>query len=391
MGWAPGAGAEAHLVHIGLQLNEPVRQQALQGVMAGRALVGQGVAEQPPGGAPFNPQALAQAVGLYFDMFDTFVKGLDRLDVDLDLGEQTLVAETTARAVPGSDLTGWFKARGNGIGGLASYVDPNAAVSFAMSIGADAPYLTLMKKLARVSLELQNQPLDEATASQFDQMMDVFVPSNSVLSMDFGQGTTLVSVSEFPGRDIAGAYASFKQLFVRASTTLAGPGKLYSAFEFKEGFRTVAGRPVDRLTLQINLDSPAFQMPGQRESMERMWPGGKSEFEYAVRDNRLYLASPARMENLLSAPPPSRSASAVGLTANTALVGQVNLLTLMKQLAAGDPTMAAPFKGNLTRIDPAGSQIRFRVDLDGNLTERVEVPLRFFEVVRQLIGQMPGG
>ena len=155
----------------------------------------------------------------------------------------------------------------------------------------------------------------------------------------------------------------------------------------KEGHRKVGAIPVDRFSMTMNLDSPMFKMPGQREMVERMWGGEKLEFDYAVKGNRLYLASADKISELLEATPRARAASGADATGSTALIGRANLLALIKQMLAVNPMLPADVKDKLERINPEGGDVRFRVDLDGRLSAKGEVPLKILEAFRQFHGE----
>lgn len=385
--WVPAAGAGSHLIDFGLQLDEVTRQQVLQALVMGRMIVSQSLGQQKlPAGVAINPQAMTQMIGLYFDGIDTLIKGLQRLEVQADFGAQAITFTKLVQPLPESELSRWFKASGGGVADLASQLDPRATASVAGAIGENPAFFPLLKKFTRVSFQIQNQEGNEKLAGQIDRMMDGLAPMKFVGSVDFGKGISYSGFYEFPNRGAKDVYASFKQFFTEAMPSLAGKGKPYSSFDFKEGHHNVNGTPVDRFSLALNLDAPMFKMPGQREALERMWNGGKMEFDYAVKASRLYLASPDKMTELLNAPARPAAASGSGATANTALIGRANVLALIKQMLAMNPMLAPQIKEKFERLNPQGGDVRFRVDLDGRLSSRAEVPLKMLEAFRHFQG-----
>jgi len=381
--WAPAASLGTHLIDFALQMDEITRQQVLQAMTMGRMIIGQVLSQQKlPAGVPVNPQAMTQMLGLYFDGIETFLKGLHRLEVQADFGERTLTLAKTVLPQPDSELSRWFKSSGGGVAALANQLDPKATASLAGAVGENPAFMPIIKKLMRVSFQMQNQEVDEKLASQIDRMIEAMAPMRFAGSVYFGKAVSYSGFYEFPKRGAKAVYASFKQIFTDAMPSLAGKDKVYSSFEFKEGHHNVDGTPVDRFSMAFNLDSPMFKMPGQREALERLWNGGKMEFDYAMKANRLYLASPDKMNEVLTAAARPSTAASLNATPNTAFIGRANLLALIKQMLAVNPMLPAEIKEKFERLNPEGSDVQFRVDLDGRLSSRVDVPLKLIEAFR---------
>ncbi|MBI4657856.1 MAG: hypothetical protein HY735_03220 [Verrucomicrobia bacterium] len=382
--WASALDAGKNLIALAVQLDEATRQQALQGLGIGRMAVTQGLARQKrPEGVPFNPEAMAQLMGLYLDGIETVVKGLQRLEVQADLADQTFAISKTVQPLPDSELARWLKADGGGLANLANHLDAKAMFSMAGALGEKPAFMPLIKKLFRLSFQMQNQEVDEKLAGQIDRMMDTLAPMRFVGSGEFGKTFAFSGIYEFPKAGVKEAYATFKQFFTDAMPSLTGPNKAYSSSEFKEGFRKVGDISVDRFSMTMNLDAPMFKMPGQRETLERLWGGGKIEVEYAIKENRLYLANPDKMAASLESaqkPPP---AAGLGATANTVFLGRANVLALIKQMATINPAIPASVREKFDRLNTESGDLRFRVDVDGRLSGRAEFPLKLLEAFRQ--------
>ena len=381
----PAAAATAPLLEVALQPDEAARQQALQFVLLGRMGAAQALAAQSlPTGTPVNPQDLAQMINLYLDIGEIVVKGLRRLEVQLDVGASAITIANTVEGVPDSELSRWLKPTGVGVGEIAGLLDSRSMISMAAALGDNPPYLPTVKKLARLSFQMQGQPPDEKLASQIDQLLDQMTPLKIAGSMDLAKGVSFGGFYEFPGTDAKQAYAMIKQFFTNAVPAMTGTNKSYSSAEFKAAVRVVGGVPVDRFTMAMNLDTPMFQVPGQKEMIEQMWSGGKIEMEYAVKGNRLYLATPEKLAELLEAGPRPAAASGLSANTNTVFVGRANVLTLIKQAMAFTPMIPPQMRTSFERINPEGGDVWIRIDLDGRYVERMEVPLKLLETIREL-------
>lgn len=389
--WVPPApAAAAPLVELALELDESARQQALQFVMIGRMGAAQAAAIQNlPAGAPVTGPDLAQMINMYLDIGEIALKGLRRYGVRLDVGESAITIMDTVDPLPGSELAQWLRPATVGVGEMANQLDPKSMVAVAGAVGDNPPFLPMLKKLVRLSFQMQSQPLDEKLANQFDQLMDTLTPVKAIGSVDLANGLSFGGYYEFPGTDAKQAYASIKQFFTNAMPLMTGTNKTYRAYEFKEGARQVGGVSVDRFGLTLNLDTPLLQVPGQKEALEQMWKGGKIEIEYAVKENRIYVGTPEKMAELLASPPRGQAATSFAATPNTVLIGRVNLLTLIKQGLALNPIVPPPLRASFERINPEGGDLRFRIDLDGKFSSRIEVPFKIFEALRQLQPVVP--
>lgn len=382
--WSPARGGAQQLIELALQMDEAARQQALQAIAMGRMIMTQSITSQKPvAGIPYNPQVLAQIMGLYFDGFETVIKGLIRLEVQMNLSQQAITISKTVQALPNSDLAKMFKSAGGGLGEIANQLDPKATLSFAASIGEKPAFMPVMKKLIRLSFQMQNQELDDKTVNGIEQLMDTLMPMKFIGSVNFGKGATFSGFYEFPNGGLNEKYASIKNFLKDVMPSMTGTNKVYSAFDFKEAHHRSGGTTVDRLNMSINLDSPAFKMPGQKEAIEQFWKGGKMEIDYAAKGNRLYFASPEETSHILEAAPQPQASASLGATPNTAIIGRANILAFVKMAFGVNPMIPAAVREKFGQLNSDGADLRFRVDLDDRLSSRAEIPLKFLDVIRQ--------
>ncbi len=380
----PTPTAGAHLLEISLQPDEAARQQALGLLGIGRMGLIQALAGQKKtDGMPFNPAALTEIMGWYMDGIETLVRGLDRFEVQADLGERSIILGENITALKDSDLSRWFKPTETGLADLPTLLDPATSISFAAAIGPKPAFMPALKKIVRLSFQMQNQEIDEKMAGQIDQMLDTLAPMRFAGSVDWAKSLSMAGVYEFPGIGAKKAYDSFKKFFTDAMPAMTGTNKAYSSVVFKEAARKIGDVPVDRFSMTFNLDAPIMKMPGQREALEAMWGNGKMEIEYAIKGDRLYFANPEKMADVLNASPRSATKDEMTATPETAVVGRANILVLVKQMMAINPMIPAALKENAARLNTQGGDVRFRVNLDGRLSARADFPLTLLQAIRQ--------
>jgi len=125
-----------------------------------------------------------------------------------------------------------------------------------------------------------------------------------------------------------------------------------------------------------------LKMPGQKEQLQALWPDGKMEVDYAIKDDRLLAATPDRMKELLEPAngQPNRK-EALKLERGTCLAGYMNLLGFIRQAFAVNPAIPEAAKDKMAKLDPRGTSLEFQLRLDNQAHSVVRVP---FKLLREL-------
>ena len=161
--------------------------------------------------------------------------------------------------------------------------------------------------------------------------------------------------------------------------------RCYSAATLVEKHETINGIPVDRLSVTLNLDSPLFKMPGQKEQLQMFYPDGKMEVNYAIKGDRLLSASADRMKELLSPGEAKAGAkSTLKPEKGTCLAGYVNVLGFVGRVLAGNPAVPQGAKDKLAKLDGQGAGIEFQVSMDDQMHAVARVPLKLFRELGRL-------
>jgi hypothetical protein len=166
---------------------------------------------------------------------------------------------------------------------------------------------------------------------------------------------------------------------------MVGPEKIYASSELKEKHHVLDGISIDRFTMVMNTNGPLFSMPGQQEQMQAMWPGGKMEFDYALKGNQLFLSSPERMKDLLAGQG-SAGAQPAGdpVGASTTAAGYMNLIQLMKFSMAANPMLPETVKKQFAQLNAEGTSLEFRVQVDRQLNSKLHLPLKLIQQFRTM-------
>jgi hypothetical protein len=218
------------------------------------------------------------------------------------------------------------------------------------------------------------------------------LPVHFAGAMSFDGGMDFGGVYEFPGRDLKETYGMFKDFINSSMQSQVGGDNPYKEIKFEEGVRTVAGVNVDQVTMVMNLDAPIYQQPGQKEMMEMMWDGGKMVFDYAIKDDHMYIATEGGIDALIKGEGKSSAKPALAVTENTVVYGRINFLELIPKFLAANPMMPEEMKEGFAKLDSTGTDVAFKVDLDGAFHSQSRVPLKFISTVGQFAaGQADGG
>jgi hypothetical protein len=374
--------SEAHTVHLKLELVDSIREQALGMLAMGRMMLLGSVPASAPGESGLNPAAMTAMLGLYIDMIEGAIKGLDQLEVEMDVTQDHMNLFKSVSAVPGSDLAGWLRPGGRSLSSLGGFLDPNAAVAFASRLQAGPGAVDFLKKASRLGFEMQNQTIDEQSLRRADELFAVLLPMNVAGSVWLDGGYRASGVGEIPGDQPAVTYSQILDWLEGIMKSQVGPEKIYSRFDLQRGIRNIGEVPVDRLTLMLNLEAPALKAaPQQRDVLESMWPGGKMEVEYALSGNSLHMAAGIPMEQAIV---PRSGSTWLSMDPQTVLVGHYNLVALLKGNGASMRFLPPDLLGKFKKLDPTGSTAPFRVNVDGGLKAETRIPLRVLSTLSQL-------
>lgn len=376
------SASEAHTIHLNLQMDDAVRMQVMSTLAMGKMMIDQTFSNpQFANQGGFNPAAMSEMVGLYFQMIEGTVQGLARLDVEADVTPENIVIYKRVTPVAGSDLAEWLGRAEGGLAAVTPFLDPKAPMAFAMRLNAGPGALEFMKKAVRLSFQMQNQTEDEETVRQTDELMRALLPMVFAGSIGFEKGYQFAGVYEIPGGDTAKTYGQLLDWMKLLMDLQVGSDKMYSSFELKRGARKIGDVAVDRATIGLNLESPAFQSPQQKKMLETMWPGGKMQIEYALKESRLYMATGDSIEKSMT---PFSTSPILEVDSETVLAGHVNLVALVKGTLSPNPLVPAEVQDKFRQLDPAGLAMRFKVNVDGRLKSESRIPLKLLSALGQL-------
>jgi hypothetical protein len=383
--WKPSQiGTPDRAVLLEFSPNDTMRQQILLGLAGARMMiagaVGGQAAEQLGG---MDPKAMAELLGVYFDVIETVIKGMQKLDLGIDLRGENLVVSQKVQAKAGTDLEGWMKASEGSLDSVLPYAAGTSPLTFAMRLNENPAFLPTMKKFIRLSLQMQGMAADSDAAKETEKLIEAMIPMKAAGVVDLKNGITMSGVYQFPGRDVGAVYRQLVQYLEKGMQSQVGEAKAYKAIKFQAAKRTSGGVKVDLVTMELNLDAPMYKMAGQREIVEKMWKGGKMEFEYAIKGDSLLFASPGLMDALIAGKA-AASAPKLALSPKTLAYGQLNLIAVLPTMLEMNPMVPQEVKDRITKLDPAGTDMTARVDLDGTLSAEEIIPLKLISAFSKL-------
>ena len=381
--WEDEAMAAPHrAVQLTLAPSEATRARVLPLLETARISMQKGAAAAASG---MNQKAMGDLFGLYFDAIDAFVKGFQDLKLAVDVTPESIVVEESISAIPGSQFAKWIHKPANPV--LAEDLeglDPSALGSAAMTIGKDPLLMDLMRKFVLLSLQMQNQSTNGGAADDLADLMAKCLPARVSGSFFLKGHMQFSGMYRFPESAAAAVYAQMKPVMKRLIATQAGEGKMYSAATLAENHHAVAGTPVDRYSFTVNMDNPAFKQPGQQEQIKALMPNGQLVFDYAVKNNRLMVASPDLMAALIEGAAKPDARRAIVPDDSTVAAGYFNLLSAIRDFSSANPMIPDAIKDKMANLDPSGTAIRFQLKMNSQVRWDVNVPLKLIEQLGHL-------
>ncbi len=368
-------------VELSLSPSDAVREGILPFLAMAKASATQAAAAK--GGAS-NEKAMAGMFDLYFGGIETFIKGFQEFKLAAGMDSDALVLEETVSAKPQSDLAKWIRKPAHPLGpDDLNGIDPNAVFSGAVTMDEDAQLMELMRKFMRLSLDMQNQGTNETALNDMMELMGKFLPAQVSGSVFMQDHMSFAGAYRFPGADAAAVYASMKPLFSKFAKSQSGEGKFYSEASFTEKHHTAGGLPVDRFSFTMNLDSPIYQATQQKQQMEKLFPKGKMDIDYAVKDGVLLVATPDKMKDLMAASP-KPAGQGMAVDGSTVALGYLNILAAMKDMLEASPDVPEAFRNRAAKLDPKGAIIQFLLKNDNQVHSEQRVPLKFLKQIGTL-------
>jgi hypothetical protein len=367
------------LVELTLNLSDTLRDQAVGGLALGKMFASQAIAAQDSAAnSGVSPAAMGTMLDAYFDLIEIILKGLQQYQLGLDLTADALTAEGSIAAKPDTELAKWLQKPATALtADDVDFVNPEAGLSFAGYFGKEPALMKALEKFLRASFAIQNVDTNGAAVKDMLDLMEKSLPMTFAGSLDLKDKLSLAFAQRFLAADAAEVWAKQKATFTKQLQAFVGKEKLYSAATLTEKNEVIDGVNVDRYSLTLNLDAPMLKMPGQKEKLERLLPGGKIELDYAVKGGRLFMASGGQMKDVLAlAGGKSGGKAAPKLDAGTCLIAYLNVLTLAKQIVAAMPEVPTEVQDKLAKLDSKGTTIEFRLSLDQQARFSGRVPLK---------------
>ena len=362
---------------LNLGIDENMRKLLLGGLQMGRGMLQMQMAN-PKGKAqnaatPFD--ALADVFGLYFDVAALIVKGVENLQLNVDIDRQQITTTTRLDAVDGSELATMLAPTKANLNRFAPYLNNDSAMVFVGHVRGSEFTRGLIAKAMAVSAKLQGGDGGEKASKQMNEIMGKLLPMTFAGSFDMGPGFRISGIYEFPDNKANDIHEEFGGLMESMTQIQVGKDGLYSSFKREKAARKVKGATVDIVTTTINTNSAMLKLPGQLEAFRIMWPEDKITYEFATKGRRIFYSMGEPIE-VAMAKAKSPAKLRVSINKNTFVAGRYNILALMKTWMPQNPMMPKEIMGPIGKLDHKDTGIDLKADIDGQLSSQTVVPLK---------------
>ena len=391
--WTPAQlRAPQKTIEVAVHFPEGIRQSVLQTIGMGKMAISGGLDSLPDGGIPgMNPKALVELIGVYFDVVEMGIQGVKTLELHLGVEQDVLEIGKKVTAKAGSDLADWMKPMDGSLEGVLPFLHSETAMAFAMQFGGSPAMVSMVKKFARLSFEMQGTEKDDPAIRGLEKLLDAAIPMVFANSSDFTDGMQFGGVYRFPGRDLDAIYQMVVQYVNGPLQSQVGDKKMYQTLSLKKAHRKVDGVSVDRFFMEMNWDSPMYRLQLQgasdqeREMVEKMRRQfGKMEFDLAQKGGNLFVASPQVFDDLLRRDSTGGPPSGISSGPRTFACGKVNVFKFMSMIFGMNPFLPEEGKRMLQDLDVDGTDIAFNVELDNAVQAQVAMPLKVFSTIAKI-------
>lgn len=378
-------------IEVEVHFPEGIRQSVLQMIGMGKMAITGGLDSLPDGGIPgMNPKALFELIGVYFEVAEMGIQGVKTLELHLGVGQEVLEIGKRVTAKAGSDLADWMKPANGSLEGVLPFLNPEAAMAFAMQFDGNPAMMSTVKKLARLSFEMQGAEGEDPAIQELEKLLDATVPMVFANSSDFTDGMQFDGVYQFPGRDVDAVYQMFVRYMNGPLQSQVGDRKMYKTLSWKKAHREVDGVSVDRFFMEMNRDSPIYrQLQGaseqEREMVEKMREQfGKMELDMAQKGGNLFMGSPSRFDALLRRGSADNPPSGIPSSPRAFAYGKVNIFKFMSMILTENPFLPEEAKRRFQDLDFDGTGIAFHVELDNAVQAQAAIPLKVFSTIAKI-------
>lgn len=392
--WTPAQlRAPEKTIEVAIHFPEGIRRSVLQMIGTGKTVITGELDSLPDGEIPgMNPRALLELIGVYFEVLEMGIQGVKTLELHLGVEEDVLEIGKRVTAKAGSDLADWMKPADGSLEKVLPFLHSEAAMAFAMQFGGSPEMVSMVKKLARLSFEMQGTGKDDPAIRGLEKLLDAAVPMVFANSSDFTDGMQFGGVYRFPGRDVDAVYQMSVQYVNGPLQSQVGAEKMYKTLSLKKAHREVDGVSVDRFFLEMNWDSPMYRLQllesseQEREMVEKMRKQfGKMEFDLAQKGGNLFMGSPSLFDELLRRDSAGGPPSGIPSSPRTFACGKVNVFKFMSMILEANPFIMEEAKRQLQNLDVDGTGIAFNVELDNAVQAQVAVPLKMFSTIAKIV------
>ncbi len=363
--WHPGKlDPPESTLSLNMRLGHEVRDFVQGQMQMARGMLAMFTASEEAKAGGMDPELLARLYETYMDMWIQIVDGMQSVDVLLSVEDGVLAFEERISPVPGSALAGMLKP-GKPIGAVARYLDPHSAVGLVVRYEGSPEVREMFQEITRIGLEMNRIDTDDPIHLRMEEMLEKYLPMEFALSVDFSDGIPLSGAYHFEGEDAGEAREEILDMAEAAGQLMVGEGKPYSSFKIERAVERIQDIEIDRFSFEINPDRLGFQIEDEavRERMERFLGEGEQSVLMAIAgDDTILSATPDRMEALIGR---GDRDTAPELGPSTMFQARIAPVRIARQLFPGS---------RVARLDPL-SDLVLRLDLDGTMAFRLEIPL----------------
>jgi hypothetical protein len=224
----------------------------------------------------------------YFSAYETVIKDLESLKygMSVELNDWSMFLDL--KPIDDSPTSEFLSSQDVQLSDLTGQLDWDADVAILMGLAPlPGSWESTLSRLMEMAMPMYG--LEAAAAEEWMDAITLSLPIKGAYSMRFDGGFSYAGFYEIIDADAADVYKKWIKLTKDMVSSAQGTHSYYSEISIEEAVRSLGGHSVDLMTLTVNPESAAMQLPEQKEIMEAMFPDGKVVYEICLINDRIYI------------------------------------------------------------------------------------------------------
>lgn len=311
--WTPDAIEQlrnkAFVGQVEMTLNPQVRAMAIQGLNSSKKMMDETFSNlenlpqeaREASGMPFEPTALAELMGIYFETIIAIVEQTESMEFALGSDDQDILVDYDWKPMPNTLAAELCKTSDKNLTSLMKYLPEGKGGYFGSNFDLPEGILDGFTDFFSVSMKIQGVPQTAEETKSMVDFMKHFMKHSAVGYLEFADGMEFGGVYDF-SNPTKKSLDIFMDYYKSGFAGMIGDKKMFKSISFDETSKAVDGKKFDiqKVKISLNEESPILQMPGQLDMMKSLYGGLDLNYEMSANDSLVFYSMNSDVSDLLA-------------------------------------------------------------------------------------------